>query len=274
MAPRGAIRAPWGALGSARAAAEVQMSPQRAVMFLGLAEDTGSKPAHFAVEGDSATYWTKWPGNDHGDQSLAHEWIVAKLGQWLEAPVCEPALVAVDGQLVNGVSANGISLPAGTYFGSRYQAGAESTTVEWVERDGNASRFARLLALWEWCLGEDAQFFYDARQDLQVWSFDHGLWFANYEPAWSVARVRDLTHAAWEWPDGQRFGVSADSLVAAADRVASVDEAVLIGILEQVPLSWTVTDEVLAAIGEFLLTRAPTVEQSLRRRARSAGMGR
>lgn len=264
----------WQKLTELRLSASASLVPLRAMMYLELAADSGSKPAHFVVEDGVNSYWGKWPGNPHGDQSLAHEWIVSQLGKWLGAPVAEPALLAVDSALVQGVTPNGIALPGGIYFGSRFQNGSESTKVEWVDRDGNADRFAPLLALWEWCLGEDSQYLYNAEEDLQVWSIDHGLWFATHDKPWSAQRMTAWTGIDWEWPEGQQFGISQDSLLHAADRVGAVVEADLIGILAGVPVSWSVTDETLAAIGEFLLTRAPTVEESLRRRAHSAGMGR
>lgn len=219
-------------------------------------------------------YWCKWPGNKHGDQSLLHEWVVARLGQAIGAPVCTPALVGVDSVLVDGLSANGDKLPAGVYFGSLLQPGEERQQIDHVADDGNCDRFAYLLALWELCLGCDGQFLYDHDAESQVWSFDHGLWFNSLEYPWAVSELSAWKEMRWDWPEGDPSGLSSESLIDAADRVRGISEESICEILAAVPLSWGIGDDDLRALGEFLLDRKDYVASRLIASARHSGRSR
>lgn len=241
--------------------------------------NTGSVPLLLGVR-DGAhpsgrdQYWSKWPGNPHGNQSLVHEWVVARLGQLLDAPVCIPALIDVDPAVVQGQHANGVPFPSGVYFGSRRQTGVETQEVDHVRDDGNPQRFARLVALWELCLGQDAQYLYCHADDDQVWSLDHGMWFNSLEGPWSLDELTEWKSLRWDLPPGKTAGISESALRDAAASVESIDESDVAVILSEIPLDWGVRDDELTSLGRLILARRRVVSRSLLLRAQSAGMGR
>lgn len=262
-----------------RRSASASQAARAGVLYVDMA-GTGCSPVLLGTEDRTITggsvelYWCKWPGNPHGNQSLVHEWVVAKLGELLGAPVCEPALVDVDAALVEGIYSNGVKVPGGTYFGSLLRAGEERQAIDHVSDDGNDGRFAYLLALWELCLGCDGQFLYDHRSDSQVWSFDHGMWFNSLEGPWAPHQLSTWIELRWEWPDGDPKGLRADALEDAADKVAALTEVHVCEILASVPVSWGIGDNELRALGEFLLDRRQVVSTRLRERAKFSGWKR
>lgn len=260
--------------------AQGSFSPDRLEAYIYVEQaPTGSAPILLGVHDPARpsgrdSYWCKWPGNPHGEQSLAHEWIVARLGQLINAPVCVPALINVASAVVHGLHANGTRFPSGVYFGSRMQSGVETQAVDHVLDDGNPERFARLIALWELCLGQDPQYLYCHADDEQVWSLDHGMWFNSYEAPWTVHELTQWHSLRWDLPPGATSGISESELRAAAADVASIAESDVAVILSEVPLDWGVRDEELVALGQLILARRQAVSESLQARARSAGTGR
>ena len=241
--------------------------------------DTGSIPLLLGVrDGRVAAgrdqYWCKWPGNPHGAQSLVHEWVVARIGQLLGAPVCTPELVEVHSAVVHGQTGNGVPFPPGVYFGSRQQTGVETQVVDHVRDDGNPHRFARLLALWELCLGQDAQYLYCHADEEQVWSLDHGMWFNSLESPWTPRELATWTDTRWDLPPGKLAGISGSELRDVAVSVSLITESDVTVILAEIPLDWNVRDDELQSLGEFILARRHVVARSLVARAGSAGMGR
>jgi hypothetical protein len=89
---------------------------------------TGAKPI-LAVADNGKSYWLKWPDNPHGNLSLAHEMIVAKVGQLIDAPVRPAALVHVDPALVEDYYIGGERPVAGTYFASELLHDVEEHTT-------------------------------------------------------------------------------------------------------------------------------------------------
>ena len=230
--------------------------------------DTGAKPM-LAVADDGRRYWLKWPGNPHGNLSLAHEVVVAAVGELLGAPVRRISLISVDAALVTDTYADGRRLPAGLYAGSELLTDVEENTViTGVRRDGNANRFAYFLALWDLCLGTDLQLLYHLAANDQVWSIDHGLWFDSLEGDWSPELLAKRDGLPWDWPDtaeGQPF--SADALIGAAAAIEALTCNDLAAVLSGVPLTWGIADETLLTLARFIYERRPAVSERLREAA-------
>jgi hypothetical protein len=235
-----------------------------AVLYIRSAS-TGSFPILLSAD-DGNRYWAKWPGNPHGNKSLVNEWVVLKLGEEIGAPVRPGALVQVEQEFIGDLRFNGVAPSPGTFFGSRFQAGSEEQTqIGFVGKDGNAERFARFLALWELCMGDDAQFLYSHTDDLQVWSIDHGLWFNCMEGDWTPAQLAAWTEESWEWPEG-RFpaGLSARELHEAANSLDRLTSGAIGRAVGGVPVDWEVPDDELYALAYFIHCRRGAVASRLR----------
>lgn len=226
---------------------------------------TGARPLMLAGE-DRETYWAKGPGNPHGNLSLAHEWIVSELSRTIGGPLAPGVLLDIDSDLLQGLAIDGVRREAGTWFGSRVISGEESTSLQLAKRDGNPERIPYYLALWHLCLGFDSQFVFDKSQNDQVWSIDHGLWFANGAGDWTESGgLDDMLNYAWPEPDweGSR-SVNGPTLHDAADALLALSAESLGEITGSVPLQWNIRREDLEHLALFIYRRRVRVSDQLR----------
>jgi hypothetical protein len=226
---------------------------------------TGAKPV-LASTVRGQHYWMKWPGNPHGNLSLVHELVVGRLGARIAAPVRPTALIRVDEALVEGQYVDGSRLPAGVYLGSELLRDVEEgTNIARVARDGNSTRFAFYLALWDLCLGSDLQLLYHLAEHDQVWSIDHGLWFDSLEGDWTSNHLAQRSGEPWPWPpDISARALDETARRNAADAVEGLSCADLADVMSQVPLQWSVADDVLRTLAKFIYERRSLVAQRLR----------
>lgn len=229
---------------------------------------TGSYPALlFASNLDY--YWCKWPGNPHGNQSLVHELVVAGLGSLIGAPTPEGVLIEVDAHLAASIrSADGTKARAGVWFGLGMVDGTERVAIQGQYRgQENRRRLARYLALWELCLGGDAQFMYEESRGHRMWSIDHGLWFDGEQGPWERKQLPLLNAVGWAdppWVGSSK--VDQEELLAAADAVEGITSSHLGDILGNVPIGWAIPAEDLDALGELVFDRRLLVADRLRGR--------
>ncbi|GAA3078074.1 hypothetical protein JOF29_005115 [Kribbella aluminosa] len=195
-----------------------------------------------------------------------HELVVGRLGTRIAAPVRPTALVEVDEALVCDQHVDGSRLPAGVYFGSELLPDVEEhTEITRVGRDGNATRFAFYLALWDLCLGSDLQLLYHLAEHDQVWSIDHGLWFDSLEGDWTPSHLAGRADQPWPWPQNiDAAALNTEALRTAANLVEGLSCANLGEVMGQVPLEWGVADEALHTLAKFVHGRRALVAQRLR----------
>lgn len=139
-----------------------------------------------ALASDGNTYWTKPPANPQGDRTLVTEVLVAGVGALLGAPVVPTALVDIPADLEFTYTPQH-KLRAGVGHGSLDVESAlqDDSWDVYSTRDDNRRRQARLLALWDLCMGGDAQWLYSALDDFSIWSYDHGFWLGG-EGDWTI----------------------------------------------------------------------------------------
>jgi hypothetical protein len=135
---------------------------------------------------------------------------------------------------------------------------------EWTPfsgHDDNRSRQARLVALWDLCLGGDAQWIFDPLSDYSIWSHDHGLWL-GIESDWGTAALERIGVRPWDF-DLDPAVVSASALRAAASAVERLEAEQIREIVQRVPLEWKVNLAVLDVISDLLYIRVEGVVQRL-----------
>jgi hypothetical protein len=199
--------------------------------------------------------------------SVAIEHIVAGVGRLIGAPVCTTSLIRIPLALAGWEPRPGIPITEGLAHASLALSHCDEQgrpALAARGQDDNRRRHVGAYALYDWCVGADAQWLYDLDRDRTLYSHDHGLYFPPaHQGYWTqpdmIAGV-DIPH---ELPDPRN-----DLLASAVDEVAAALDAVkrdeLASILNSVPSSWPVTDEDLEALGWFLERRAPAVALRVR----------
>lgn len=239
------------AVATERLVAPIQRSESGAAAFLGVT-DSGKK------------FWLKVLGNPQGDQILVTERIVTAAGELIGAPVRPISLVDVPLALAGWRYGEIEKLPTGIAHGSLVLEEAEVIDeLTYRHDDDNTVRQVYLLALWDWCLGEDPQWLYDTASDRSVWTFDHGFWIGGGEAHWSEASLRRTVDLPWAWNESPS-GLSAGTFHEVARRIESVTSDDLLNVVASVPTEWKVTDHELEAVAWFLHRRRVPVANRLR----------
>ena len=242
---------------------------------VGVAGGSWSGPFR-ALASDGNDYFVKSAETCPSGQqaSLAIEHVVAAVGRLIGAPVCITSLLRIPEEIAGWEPRPGVLLKAGLAHASRALEHAdEQARPALASRalDDNRRRHVGVYALYDWCMGADAQWLYDIDDDRRLYSHDHGLYLP---PAGSGTFARaDLVAAAdtaEPLPDSPS-GLSSAAISEVAIALESVERASLADILNTVPKSWPVSDDDLEALGWFLEHRAPAVATRLRTFAPSGG---
>lgn len=236
----------------------------------------GSNPM-LCVADNGDKYWVKFANNPQGAQTLVPEVVVPALARLLDAPVLQPAFLAVDDALV-GIPYSPDELkriPPGLAHGSPLveSVGAREDELTHAQRDGNAQRIPALLVLWDWAMGEDPQWLYDEHEHGTIWSFDHGFWLDVGESHWTEESLATVSTARWTFEESIPARLDAGAFVAAADRLERVDAADIVSALSRVPRAWAPDDALLEALGWCLYTRIPGVVARAHEQAGRASRG-
>jgi hypothetical protein len=218
--------------------------------------------AFLAIADDGRQYWVKAPNNPSGTRGLIAERVVYGLGEILGAPVPESVLMEIPPSMPWEV-VPGIRLRAGIAHGS---LNIEPVVVheDWgtyASHDHNRDRQAVIVALWDLCLGEDAQWLHHLDDDMSIWTFDHGLWFGGGAD-WTVNDLERVGTQPWAGLDA---GVaSKSSLLAVADRLDALDLDTFRAVTAQVPVGWDTSAEEMSELASILFVRAESVVARLR----------
>jgi hypothetical protein len=215
-----------------------------------------------ALASDGNKYWTKPPGNPQGDRTLVSEIIVAGVGTLLGAPVVPTALVDLPAGLDFAYTAQH-KLRSGVGHGSLDVESAvqDDAWDSYSSRDDNRRRQARLLALWDLCMGGDAQWLYSALDDFSIWSFDHGFWLGG-EGEWTIESLNRSHGVSWA-VDLDAGIASSSALRQVAAVVASLEPTPLLEVVARVPVEWGASEEELHVVVDALLARADAVSRRL-----------
>jgi HipA-like protein len=184
-------------------------------------------------------------------RGLVAEHVVARLGQLLEAPVGDVALLDVPEPLRSSpeVAAMGLGLAHATRFIENL---TNREALAYTDVPGNRARFGRLCALYSLSGANDWQLFYTTGDRL-VHSLDHGHFFPN-GPNWTAAGLAAAPPATVDpW-----FAAAALTNVELADaraRLATITDDDIAEILNGPPPEWTFTADDRVALGNYLRSR-------------------
>lgn len=200
----------------------------------------------------------------HG-ATLVAEQVVAAVGRLVGAPVCATPLIEIPEALAGYEVRPGTPLAAGVAHGSLALEHADEMgrpSLYARQQDDNARRHVGVYALFDWCYGSDQQWLYDLDDDRRLYSHDHGLYLPGdwHVDAASLTAEVDVPHPLPDPPTG----LSPVAVEEVAVALEAVTRTGLACILNGVPASWPVTDDVLEALGWFLEARAPGVAVRLR----------
>lgn len=224
---------------------------------------SGAAAFQGVVEGGK-TYWIKVLGNPQGDQILTTERIVTAAGALLDAPVRPIALIDIPLAFSKWQYRDLTGLPPGLAHGSLALDKAEVVDeMTYRSADDNRVRQVLLLALWDWCMGEDQQWLYDTSADLSIWTFDHGFWISGGEALWTQESLSRTVDLPWGWRETVS-GLSASTFHEVARRLEAVTADDLLRAVATVPTEWKVGDADLEAVAWFLYRRRLPVADRLR----------
>ncbi len=236
----------------------------------------GNTPATgtLAFRGLSAsrkTYWIKVPNQSQGPRVLATEQIVSAIGRLIGAPVRDTALIEVTSDWEGWVIAPGLTLePCIAHASLELPHATESDSQEYMRDDDNSRRWARWVALWDWCMGADGQWLYEHDADRSMWSFDHNLWIHD-QREWGRDTCNGGTLVDWRWR-GDWSGIDASELMVVADLLDEVKQEDICSACYAVPAEWNVPVDDLDALVEMLFKRRAGVAARLRANS-SVGLG-
>jgi hypothetical protein len=199
--------------------------------------------------GGSQIYVAKGTRNKLG---LVAEHIVARLGQLLEAPVGEVALLTVPTALQShpAIAAMG----AGPAHAIPWIDDiTDKGQIAQVDVPENRSRFARLCALYSLAGAGDHQLFYSTKSPQLVYSLDHGHFFPG-GPNWTPATLAAAPLASIDpWFVGANL--TNVELAEARSRLESITDTDVANIISGPPPEWTFTQDQRSALDTYIRTR-------------------
>jgi hypothetical protein len=220
---------------------------------------TGSG-AFKALDESGGRWWVKPLNNPQGARIPITELIVGRVGELIEAPVCEVRVVELPEELRDEEYRPGLKMVPGYASASRDLGGClEERDLVHRDKDDNASRQAGVFALYDWCWGSDDQWLYVPSADYQLYSHDHGLYLSGDWSEEALSTQVDTAHNQSRPPQGLR----PEALRKYAEKLQSVSRAEIVGILRGVPADWPVTTTELETVGWFLERRACAVSARL-----------
>lgn len=258
-----AITAPDDASAWAEALTRCQRGePEATVRAIIRSYEDGTR-ASLVLTDNRKAQWIKVLGNPQGDQILVTEAVVSGAGRLIHAPTRPTSLIRIPDQF-SGVAYGPVSrfIPGIAHASLHLDQAEERDTIDFPRRGGNEVRRASLAGLWDWCMGDDAQWLYDLENDYAIWSFDHGFWLGGDGGDWDAHMLRRLVTTPWQMTEGTST-LSSSSLRYCASELRRVSVGDILGVLAGVPREWGSSDEELGTLGWFLYARRSGVADRL-----------
>ncbi len=129
--------------------------------------------------------------------------------------------------------------------------------------DDNAKRQAQIMAIYDWCWGDDVQWLVSQSEEHRYYSHDHGFYFPPGGQHWGVAELTTSVDVPHELTD-THAGFKREHLDDIANRLDNLTRADLVEAVAAIPTSWPATDDELESLGYFLERRASQVAARVR----------
>lgn len=201
------------------------------------------------------------------EASLAIEFVVARVGGLIGAPMLNTSLIRIPDELAGWEPRSGVRLQPGFAHASRALEHADEQGRPALlarHQNDNRRRHVGIYALYDWCFGSDPQWLYDLDADRTIYSHDHGLYLPpESEGRWTSEALLAQVHTPRVLPDDPT-GISRSKIAEVAEVLEALRRSALVAILGQVPQSWPVTDHDLEMLGWYLEERAPGVAARIR----------
>jgi hypothetical protein len=193
------------------------------------------------------------------------EQLVARAGQLIGAPVCEPHIVSIPSVLVGWEYRQGLTLEESLIHGSlSVEPSIEVRgALDKRARDDNARRHAGIIALYEWMVGDDPQWL-ERGQDAEYHSHDHGFYLPPPGQVWTAASLHAFGTTDHALAGATPTGLDAPELERLAAALDAVTRQELEVCASNIPTSWPVTDGDMEAFVDFALARCQPVAIRLR----------
>lgn len=221
---------------------------------------TASRPM-LCTCSDDADYYIK--GGENG-RRLASDYIVARLGRLLDAPVPEVALVNVSQDFVDANHAQISHVRPGLGNASPLLKNCRDTfNVVETHRRANNRRYAALAVLFGWAVATDHQFLIDNNTNL-VWAVD----FSHFFPKQGNWNIEDLDHFSVGPCEPDRYisnacAISEESWREMCRALAHVTAQQIADIVGSVPNFWGLSRRDKANLAWFLGRRRDRMLVSL-----------
>ena len=202
--------------------------------------------------------------NRQGPMVPVTEQIVGRAGVLIGAPTCEVRTAAVPQAIQGWEFRPGHSLEPGIAHACLEVENAVEVRQRLERRndDDNASRHVYIMALFDWCFGDDAQWLSALDDNGKFYSHDHGWYLPPNGPNLTEAAMRAEVDRAHELTD-PGDGIVDEDVLAAADSLRAVSRDDLLEVLTAIPQQWSVSNADLERVGSFLEARAPAAADRL-----------
>lgn len=221
----------------------------------------------YSVDGDR--YFIKPTNNPVDERTTVTDQIVGRVAELIEAPVPPVFTMLIPelpgDELVYYCSRRALQ-PGIAHASLEIRDSEDTRILQFRDRDDNANRHLRIMALFDWCWGNDQQWIYDLDNDLSYYSHDHGHYFpTDNTHFWSkhslLLNANDYRRLK---DDGE--GITEEQVDTVAELLRGVTREQILSALIAIPASWSVSDEELEHVGYFLEHRAPMVADRLETR--------
>jgi hypothetical protein len=212
---------------------------------------TASQPVLLACD-DGNEYVVKSP---HAGRMIVTDQIVGRIGSAAGAPVGKPAIVDVPAALI-AAEPQMAHMTAGLAHGSQWIPSCTQGGVDHCAT--NRGRFAQLALLYGWALGGDHQFIYENAEPRNVWSVDHGHFFAGSQ-SWTVATLQAAPPAIPDNVIVAGCSLTDDELDAArGEMTVPTDEQLAAAVAAPLD-AWGITVNERVALAEYLAIRRDAI---------------
>ena len=227
----------------------------------------GSSGAFLALGDDGRRYWVKSINNAQSDRVPITEQIVGRMGALISAATCEVRIAKIPEEIGGWEFRSGLTLGPGLAHASLDVENAILYgQLSHRDKDDNARRHLSVMALYDWCWGDDPQWIVALGDDHRYYSHDHGCYLPPGGLGWSIDELRKCANVPHELLPGDNSGISRSMVEELAGRLQRVTRDEIFNGLCAIPSEWPATDQELEAVGEFLEMRAAEVSERLLRR--------